>query len=367
MRAVRFRSAIAAALVLGVAMVALLAFGGGDDPRGGGRVGLSTHLNGGPEPIRPQLARFRAAGIQWVREDFVWARIEREPGQFHWRETDALMGAAAAEETNVLAILTYAPGWASGDFSGDTFRPPLDPDRYAAFARAVVERYGHGGAFWRGRNKERPLAAVELWNEPWGYFFWKPDPDPAAYARLARAGATAARKADEDVEVVVPADLIQVRSDGEIRPWFDAVLSVDPDLPDVVDAWSVHPYPSPRDKGPADRGGDSRFDFDRVPRPAPLLDATMRIVRSGSPKYVGARRRARTRPSRRRSRPGMSPGRSIGREESGARAWRAPSSTHGTARARTAPIAKADTACAAPTAPPSPPGKRRPTLPRNDL
>jgi len=265
MRAVRFRSAIAAALVLGVAMVALLAFGGGDDARAGGRVGLSTHLNGGPEPIRPQLARFRAAGIQWVREDFVWARIEREPGQFDWRETDALMGAAAAEETNVLAILTYAPGWASGDSSGDTFRPPLDPDRYAAFARAVVERYGHGGAFWRGRNKERPLAAVELWNEPWGYFFWKPDPDPAAYARLARAGATAARKADEDVEVVVPADLIQVRSDGEIRPWFDAVLSVDPDLPDVVDAWSVHPYPSPRDKGPADRGGDSRFDFDRVP------------------------------------------------------------------------------------------------------
>ena len=110
----------------------------------------------------------------------------------------------------------------------------------------------------------RPLKAVELWNEPWGHFFWRPEPDPAAYARLARPAAEAVRDAGAGVEVLVSADLRQVRADGAVRPWFAALLDADPGLPALVDGWSVHPYPEPRDQGPGAGPASSPYAFARV-------------------------------------------------------------------------------------------------------
>ena len=71
------------------------------------------------------------------------------------------------------------------------------------------------------------------------------------------------RDAGRDVEVLVPADLWQVRSDGSLQPWFSALLDADPGLPRLVDGWTVHPYPSPRSAGPDD-AGDRRFSVRRV-------------------------------------------------------------------------------------------------------
>jgi hypothetical protein len=217
----------------------------------------------GAEPLGPAVDELARGGIGWIREDFDWARIEPERGSHDWARTDELMRAAATAGVDVLAILDYSAGWATSDPGGDEEAPPREDADYAAFARAVVERYGAGGSFWEGEERVRPLAAVELWNEPWGYFFWRPEPDPARYATLARAAAEAVRAADREVEVVVPADVLQVRSDGQILPWFSALLEADPRLPELVDAWSVHPYPSPRSAGPLD-DGDPRFSVRRV-------------------------------------------------------------------------------------------------------
>jgi polysaccharide biosynthesis protein PslG len=255
-------------LALGAGLAGFAVLGGlvlglraGDQPTG--RVGLSTHLLATDEPLRPQLEAMRRGGITWIREDFAWERLEPRPGAFVWDRTDALMASAAHEGVDVLAILDYSAPWASSDPSGDTRHPPRDPSRFAAYARAVVDRYGEGGSFWDGDAPERPLRAVEVWNEPWGFFFWKPEPDPARYAELARATAEAVRDAGRDVQVLVPADLLQVRSDGAIRPWFKELLEADPSLPELVDGWTVHPYPSPRD-APPDAGGDSRFAVTRI-------------------------------------------------------------------------------------------------------
>jgi polysaccharide biosynthesis protein PslG len=246
-----------------VALLASLTACGGADPD---RIGLSTHLKLSEEPIDRQVARLADEGVRWIREDFVWAEIEPEDGRFDWSRTDAVVSAAARHEVHVLPILGYAPGWASGDPTGDIFQPPHDPSRYARFAREVVERYGAGGDFWRSRPDlpERPLREVELWNEPWAHQFWKPDPDPAAYARLARAAAEAVDSAEPQVGVLMSADLLQVRSDGSTRDWFEELLRADPDLPELVDAWSIHTYPSPRDRAPWEHSGDRRFDVDRI-------------------------------------------------------------------------------------------------------
>jgi CheY-like chemotaxis protein len=74
---------------------------------------------------------------------------------------------------------------------------------------------------------------------------------------------TVVGEAADGVDVLVPADLLQVRTDGRIAPWFSALLSADRSLPDLVDGWTVHPYPSPR-SAPPDAHGDPRFGFGRV-------------------------------------------------------------------------------------------------------
>jgi hypothetical protein len=75
------------------------------------------------------LSPLRAGGIRWIREDFNWALCE---------------------------------------------------------VRAVADRYGVRGRFWRlhPRLTPSPVTAIELWNEPWIGEFWESAPDPAVYARL---------------------------------------------------------------------------------------------------------------------------------------------------------------------------------------
>jgi hypothetical protein len=234
-----------------------------------GRIGVNSHAVWLSEAdATPQLARAGSAGVRWVREELPWRVVEPAKGSFDWRQTDALMAAASTTGVDVLGILGYSAGWASSDPSGggDTHHPPRDPADYARYALEVVKRYGPGGTFWAARPDlaPRPLTAVELWNEPWGYWFWKPNPDPAAYARLARAAASAIKQHDPQIRVLVPGDVLQVRTDGAIRNWQREVLAADPGLSSLIDAYSVHPYPHPFTLGPNADRPDPRWDFQRV-------------------------------------------------------------------------------------------------------
>jgi polysaccharide biosynthesis protein PslG len=251
----------------------------------GGQLGVSSHLIWlGESDAEAEMMRIRAGGVDWIREDFRWDLLEPARGHFNWARTDALMAAAARTGVNVLAILGYSARWASSDPSGggDIHYPPRDPADYARFARAVVERYGAGGAVWSSRPdlSPRPIAAVELWNEPWGWWFWKPNPDPAAYARLARAGAAAVKDARPGVKTLLSGDLLLIRRDGTAGPWLDAVLDADRSLGSLIDVYSTHPYPSPRDRSPLDTTSAPPYRFDRA-------DLTRSIAAAhGAPKPI---------------------------------------------------------------------------------
>jgi hypothetical protein len=234
-----------------------------------GRIGVNSHAVWLSESdATPQLTRASAGGVTWIREEFPWGVVEPTKGTFNWAQTDALMAAASSAGVNVLGILGYSAKWASSDPSGagDTAYPPRDPADYGRYAGEVVKRYGPGGTFWSSRPSlvPRPLTAVELWNEPWGYWFWKPNPDPAGYARLARAAATAVKQHDPQIRVLIPGDVLQVRTDGAIRNWQREVLAADPGLSSLFDAYSVHPYPHPFSLGPNADRPDPRWDFQRV-------------------------------------------------------------------------------------------------------
>jgi hypothetical protein len=230
-----------------------------------GRVGVASGTMWAPEAEQlAALRRAREGGITWIREDFHWGAFEREPGVWDWSYGDRLMRSAATVGVDVLGVIAYSAHW--GAAGSTIYHPPADPAAYASFCRAVVNRYGAGGTFWTENAglTPRPLQAVEIWNEPWLHYFWRSNPDPAAYSRLVRAAASAIREAHPEIKILVSADVFQTRSDTqESLDWFRLLLPTDPDLfRNLVDAYSVHLYSQSRD--PLDSTTPQRWRFDRV-------------------------------------------------------------------------------------------------------
>jgi hypothetical protein len=258
-------------LVMGLALSAAQAsaVGGAAPPsRQLGRVGLSTStILLPPAQGYAYLKQARDIGVTWVREDFAWSTIERQRGQYDWRTTDALMRNAARLGINVLALAAWSPPWASGHAESNKF-PPLNPADYARFVRAIAMRYGVGGTFWIRTPKalRRPVTAIEIWNEPWHGHFWQPSPDPAAYARLVRAGATAIKAVHPEIKVLASGDIFQLTADGDDLgvDWLQPLLAADPALwrSGLVNAWSVHTYC--QRLSPWDSAAPVRVRFDRV-------------------------------------------------------------------------------------------------------
>jgi len=229
----------------------------------GARIGFSTSTVWlPPAGGYHYFSRACAGGIRWIREDFTWSEVQPVPGRFAWTRTDALMRNAALLGIHVFAIATYAPAWATGHWESNKY-PPRRPEDYAAFVRAVADRYATGGTFWRvhPRLRPSPVGAIELWNEPWLTEFWLSGPDAPRYARLVRAAATAVKKRHPEITLLVSAD-VPDESEGVGRDWFKSLLTADPKLwrSPLIGAWSVHLYAhnlSPRDKTAPQR---SRFD-----------------------------------------------------------------------------------------------------------
>jgi len=193
-----------------------------------------------------------AAGINWERDTFYLNHIQAvDSSHFDWSATDAIVAASAKSGINLLIVLVYSPPWASSDpGSGHapTYPPTLNSD-FANFCSAAVNRYKAGGAFWGLRTDltPNPVAAYEIWNEPWGQWDWQPNPDPNAYAAMVAAAGAAIRSADSTVSIVVAGDRWQ--GDGT-TDWLPSLLSAPTRISSYVDAWSVHPYPTPLTNSP---------------------------------------------------------------------------------------------------------------------
>jgi hypothetical protein len=228
----------------------------------GDMVGVNAQLLWQSDPSADVRA-IVGVGIRWIRADFAWAAIEPEPGIFRWEASDRLMAAAAGEGANVLAILGYSAPWASSDPSGDNaFYPPSSPEAFARFSAAVAQRYGPAGTFWDTRPDVPvvPLTAMEIWNEPWGDWSWRPVPDVARYAAMVRTVAEAVRAVQPGMRLLASGDLLSYRDD-EQQPWLESLLDEDPEISDVIDAWSIHPYPDPPSLAPWDTDREVDYTF----------------------------------------------------------------------------------------------------------
>jgi hypothetical protein len=194
-----------------------------------------------PRQIAAQLAALRATGARLARSDAQWEASEptaptRGAHRYDWRFDDEVAASLAAQGLRWLPIVDYSALWAQS-IAGEDHSPPRSFSLYADYAAALAARYGAGGTFWRAHPEltPQPVSTFEIWNEPDNTSFWKPGPNPAAYAALyARArGAIAA---------VDPAARVIVGGLIHPAPFLQVMLVARPSLRGHIDGVAIHPY-----------------------------------------------------------------------------------------------------------------------------
>lgn len=95
-----------------------------------------------------------ALGLDWMKQQVRWEDIEVAPGEYDWGKLDLALPIAAEYGIKVLASVVTAPEWARIEGApADTEGPPADPQLYADFLQAMLERY------------PGQIHAIEVWNE----------------------------------------------------------------------------------------------------------------------------------------------------------------------------------------------------------
>ncbi len=203
-------------------------------------VGLVADVAGwGDASTAPRLAQVTSqTHTKWLREQFLWSTIEPTRGSFDFTYYDHFMQIAAQNGMHILGLLTGAsPSWSG--VSGDTL-PPTASD-YAGYVAAVIARYGTNGTFWQQYPtlKGSAITTWELWNEP----YYATNYDPARYATMVKAAATAGRAKDPNAKFLLGAEMQSARNaNGDWVWWVDALYNTIPDLNSYFDGIAVHPY-----------------------------------------------------------------------------------------------------------------------------
>ncbi|HVS00819.1 MAG TPA: hypothetical protein VMW27_29640, partial [Thermoanaerobaculia bacterium] len=139
------------ALILLLSMGALPARAVEDSP-----FGVNIHTPQGAE-LEAVLDRAQAAGLGWVRIDFVWAYVESSRDRFDWGAYDAIADEARERGLEVFASLAYTPRWAT---SGPEWTGVPDTAEWSDFCFRAARRYRGKIRYWG------------LWNEPNLPKFW---------------------------------------------------------------------------------------------------------------------------------------------------------------------------------------------------
>ena len=190
---------------------------------------FNLHLEPDPAVVSRSFTLAAAMGARYARMQVPWDDIEiHGRGDFMDRRNLATVGpvsawakydhiATAAQSAGIALIwrLERPPAWARQVAAatpafqaglrqdGNSTGPPDALADYAAFVRAVVERYDGDGVDDAPGSPQ--VRFFQLWNEPnlkseWG---WE-EPRPEDFVALLQVGATAARAANPQVTILFP-------------------------------------------------------------------------------------------------------------------------------------------------------------------
>ena len=195
----------------------------------------------------PKVQEMQQDGIQVARALAPWDIVEHNAPvngvhTYTWSPVDAIVSVLAARHILWQPTIAYSAPWAASQRSllgqPNLFSPPANNADYAAYAQALVKRYGPNGAFWSEHPEltRQPVTAVEIWNEEDEPGYWQPRPDPAAYAAMY----TAARSAIHQVAPSVQA--ITGGIAGQSTAYLQGVYSASGGTSGHLDAVGLHPY-----------------------------------------------------------------------------------------------------------------------------
>lgn len=223
-----------------------------------GFVGMVVDEPVWPDPfvdLSQQLDVMVASGVQTLRVVFDWSAAQPyqswsqvpsgERDKFvnvggiptNFSAMDELVGGASQRGLTVLPTILDAPSWDGQNYKGGIVTLPRSDGPYAAFARALVRRYGPGGSFWSvyPYAQKIPIEMWQVWNEPNIPAFWPPQPYYSRYLGLLRAAHDAIKRADPTAKVVLAGlpnyswlELARLYEYKDARNLFDIV--------------AVHPY-----------------------------------------------------------------------------------------------------------------------------
>ncbi len=199
-------------------------------------LGVATHWGRLPNwDIDAGLPLMKKMGVQYIRDVFSWASVEKTRGVYvmypsaqHW--LDAVNGAGI----RVMAILHYG---------NKIYDNPLDPDAFANYAA------------WMAKNYKGRVAAWEIWNEPDNFEFLKQyggKRDGSDEALWNVKYSEFVRKATAAIKAVDPDAVVLHNNEGS--PWHYALQNHPQDYAQV-DGVDLHPYPT----DPVGKGAESRF------------------------------------------------------------------------------------------------------------
>jgi hypothetical protein len=193
---------------------------------------------------REVLGTIGLTGVRTLRQTFDWAAIERSRGAYDFSAYDRFVADTTRAGYRILPILFNPPSFRSrepGADRRDGIHPPKSNTEFAAFATALVRRYGPGGAFWELNPSvpKRPLRSWQVWNEPNTEHYWPPAPAPEEYAAMLKTVGAAIKRADPGAEVVT-AGLPESPIGMPINRFLTAMYRAGARR--TFDALAIHPY-----------------------------------------------------------------------------------------------------------------------------
>lgn len=149
------------------------------------------------------------AGIKSVRQPLVWRAVEPQSpalSERQWGYFDHEVRLAARAGMEVFPFIIGSPEWVASEETDLPVASAWQRRAWASFVRAVVDRYGVEGSFWREEEDEDvpyvPMRRFEIWNEQ-NIVSFASDPEPKRFAQLIRIAGRVIHRRQPSAKVIV--------------------------------------------------------------------------------------------------------------------------------------------------------------------
>jgi hypothetical protein len=189
----------------------------------------------------------QAAGVHANRFILNWVWVEPTQNHFDWGSSDRFIGELASRGIRAVPSIWGNPAWVAGGAATPPTGGATSQQQWRTLLKALVTRYGPGGAYWAGKYHQQfgatavplPITSWQIWNEPNVKKFFTPYPSPGQYARLLQISAPAIKSIDPRAQI----GLAGMPGFGDVTAWdFLKKLYAVGGIKAFFDAAALHPY-----------------------------------------------------------------------------------------------------------------------------